>query len=294
MVPPRATSSAIGFFCSHLEGTLTRVPPSSAATPPYELAKRGTALARAENPQDAYEQIGAATRESIVRSLPEGHDLEGRRLLDFGCGAGRTLRHFLGEAESAEVWGCDIDEESIQWLHANLSPPLHVLRNDPEPPLPLPDGHFDVVWAFSVFTHIVENWAAWLLELHRLLADDGFLIATTLGPDHCLRFAHEPWDESRIGMNPLQTWARYPNGAPVVLHSTWWLRAHWGRAFEIVEIEEPEGTPKQRLLAMKKRNVHLSVADLEAPEPDEPREYTAVAHNVQQLQRELNEAHEEA
>jgi SAM-dependent methyltransferase len=268
------------------------VAPSSVPIPPYELAKRGTALGHAKNPEGAYEQIGAATRESIVRLLPEGQDLEGRRLLDFGCGAGRTLRHFLGEAESAEVWGCDIDEESIQWLRANLCPPLHVFRNDPQPPLPFPDGHFHVAWALSVFTHIVDNWAAWLLELHRVLADDGFLIATTLGPEHSLRFAHEPWDESRIGMNALQTWARYPNGAPVVLHSTWWLRAHWGRAFEIVEIEEPGGAPKQRVLAMKKRNVHNSVADLEAPEPGEPREYTAVAHNVQQLRRELNETQE--
>lgn len=266
--------------------------PAPVPIPRYELAKRGTALARAENPEEAYEQVGAATRESIVRVLPDGYAFEGRRLLDFGCGAGRTLRHFLGEAESAEVWGCDIDEESVEWLQANLCPPLHVFRNDPEPPLPFADGHFDVVWALSVFTHIVDNWAAWLLELHRVLADDGFLIATTLGPAHSTRFAHEPWDEARIGMNPLQTWARYPNGAPVVLHSTWWLRAHWGRAFEIVEIEEPEGAPKQRLLALKKRDVDISVADLEAPEPGEPREYTAVAHNVQQLRGELNEAHE--
>ena len=106
------------------------------------------------------------------------------------------------------------------------------------PGLPFEDGHFDVVWALSVFTHLVDTWAPWLLELHRVLADDGILIATTIGPRHSERFANEGWDEDRIGMNALRSWAAYPHGAPVVLHSTWWLRAHWGRAFEILEMSE--------------------------------------------------------
>ncbi len=99
-------------------------------------------------------QVGADTRKQILRMLPPGYELEGRRLLDFGCGAGRTLRHFLDDADSAEIWGCDIDQESIDWLEHNLCPPLHVVRNEAAPGLPFEDGHFDVVWALSVFTHL--------------------------------------------------------------------------------------------------------------------------------------------
>ncbi len=196
--------------------------------------------------------------------------------------------------DSAEIWGSDIDSEAIDWLQSNLCPPLHALRNEAEPALPFEDGHFDVVWALSVFTHLVDTWAPWLLELHRVLADDGILIATTLGPRHSERFANESWDEDRIGMNALRSWAAYPHGAPVVLHSTWWLRAHWGRAFEMLEMSEsaPKRAPAHRWLAMRKRDVTLTVADLERPEPDEPRELTAVRHNVQQLRRELEEAHQ--
>jgi SAM-dependent methyltransferase len=256
--------------------------------PPFALANRvGPQMAEAEDPYAFYEQVGAESRERILRMLPGGYELEGRRLLDFGCGAGRTLRHFLEEADSAEIWGCDINHDSIDWLQRNLCPPLHVLRNEAAPGLAFEDGHFDVVWALSVFTHLVDAWAGWMLELHRVLADDGVLIATTIGgPQHSERFAQEGWEEDRIGMNA----PRHHDGAPVVLHSTWWLRAHWGRAFEILEIDDAPGVG-HRWLAMRKRDVTLTVADLERPEPGEPREFTAVRHNVQQLRRELEGAH---
>jgi SAM-dependent methyltransferase len=250
-------------------------------------------MAEAKDPYAYYERVGANGRKQILRMLPAGYQLEGRRLLDFGCGAGRTLRHFLDEADSAEIWGCDIDDEGIDWLQRNLCPPLHALRNEAAPGLPFEDGHFDVVWALSVFTHLVDTWAAWMLELHRVLADDGILIATTMGPHHSELIAKERWEEDRIGMNALRHWASYPDGAPAVLHSTWWLRAHWGRAFEILEVDESSpvmARPSQRWLAMRKRDVTLTVTDLERPEPGEPREFTAVHHNVQQLRRELEDA----
>ena len=92
-------------------------------------------------------------------------------------------------------------------------------------------------------------------------------------------------------MNALRHWASWEDGGPMVLHSTWWLRAHWGRAFEILEIDEsPVGMAlsNHRWLAMRKRDVTLTVEDLERPEPGEPRELTAVRHNVRQLRGELD------
>ncbi len=244
---------------------------------------------------------GSECREQILRMLPAGYELEGRRLLDFGCGAGRTLSHFLDQADSAEIWGCDIDAESIDWLQRNLCPPLHALRNEAEPALPFADGHFDVVRALSVFTHLVDTWAPWLLELHRILADDGILIATRIGPRHSEHYANEGWDEDRIGMNALRHWASWEAGGPVVLHSTWWLRAHWGRAFEILDIDESpvgvaptnaactwSGFTNHRWLAMRKRDITLTVADLERPEPGEQRELSAARHNLRQLRGELD------
>ncbi len=45
----------------------------------------------------------------------------GKRVLDFGCGAGRTLRHFVEEAQVAEFSGCDIHGGSVDWINANLN-----------------------------------------------------------------------------------------------------------------------------------------------------------------------------
>jgi ubiquinone/menaquinone biosynthesis C-methylase UbiE len=67
-----------------------------------------------------YEAIGASLRTLIDHALGSDWDWDGRRALDFGCGAGRVLRHFAGEAEAGEFWGCDIDDASIAWLRQRL------------------------------------------------------------------------------------------------------------------------------------------------------------------------------
>lgn len=96
-------------------------------------------------------------------------------MLDFGCGVGRVLRQFAPEAEEAELWGCDLDGPSIGWLRENLSPPFHFFESEERAGLPQADGHFDLIYAFSVYTHFTDNWAEWLLEHHRVLADGGLL-----------------------------------------------------------------------------------------------------------------------
>jgi hypothetical protein len=70
----------------------------------------------------------------------------------------------------------------------------------------------------------------------------------------------------------------------MVLMSDWWVREHWGRAFELVRVE-PE-VHGQSWALMRRREVSLTVADLERP-ADDPREVAALRHNVRQLQREL-------
>ena len=54
-------------------------------------------------------------------------------------------------------------------------------------------------------------------------------------------------------MNVLLHDASWEKGAPMVLMSDWWVRAHWGRAFEIVEIV-PQ-IHNQSWAVMRKRDV---------------------------------------
>jgi hypothetical protein len=76
------------------------------------------------------------------------------------------------------------------------------------------------------------------------------------------------------------------DGAPLVFISDWWLREHWGRAFEVLEIASE--IHNQSWAVLRKRNVRLSLGDLERPGED-PREYNSLRHNLRQLQRELEE-----
>jgi SAM-dependent methyltransferase len=250
--------------------------------PPLELANRVCSIERWPDPLDTYDRLGADTKRLLLELLPSDWSFAGKRVLDFGCGAGRTLRHFLDEAAHAEIWGADIDSPSIEWLQANLCPPLHVLRNDEAPPLALEPASFDLIWALSVFTHLTDQSSAWLAELHRLLKPDGLLVATYMGRWNGEVFTHEPWDEDLIGRNILRRDQGWKDGGPMVLMSDWWVREHWGRAFEFVKVAPEEHGQTWALL--RKRAVAITAEDLDQP-ADDPREWAALRHNLRQVER---------
>ena len=260
--------------------------------PPIDLANRVGSLTEAADPFAYYEILGRRIRAEILEALPAEWSFRGARVLDFGCGAGRTLRHFLEEAKTAEIWGCDIDARSVDWLERNLCPPLRVFRNDPTPPLPQPDAYFDLVLAVSVFSHLVETWGDWLLELRRVLRPDGLLLATFMGEGMSEVIAGEPWDEARCGMNVLGYGQPWDFGGPMVLHSPWWIREHWGRAFEVLELtpsgfatDDSEG---QGLAVLRRNAREASREQLERTDPHDPRELRALQHHVVQLRKEVS------
>jgi len=267
--------------------------------PPRELLAR-TNL-RYEHRSDEwfrkfYERTGRIRRAAIERALPADFSFQGKRVLDFGCGAGRVLRQFLPEAETGgEFWGCDLYEPTIAWLTRNHSPPFRFYVNDRRP-MPHPDSYFDLVYAISVFTHITDAWADWLLELHRILNPDGLLLATFIGPRSWERPLRRTVDENDLGMAMLRLGQSYADtSGPLVLHSPWWIRAHWGRAFETATLwphgfawprrrTEPEEDVERRLGRLKpghgvfvgrKRTGDFSPEDLRRPEAGDPREDVA-------------------
>src|SRR5262245_66300744 len=100
--------------------------PSSVPYPPFDLANRVGALEGA-NPWGQFDWIGRRGREDLCALLPSDWDWRGRRVLDLGCGVGRTLRHFVDEARIGDIHGCDIDVRSVEWLQQNLCPPFTCL-----------------------------------------------------------------------------------------------------------------------------------------------------------------------
>jgi SAM-dependent methyltransferase len=172
------------------------------------------------------------------------------------------------------------------------------LGGDERLPLSHPDKHFDLIHARSAFTRLGDDWADWLLELHRVVTPNGLVVAALVGADQCEELTGEACDEDRVGMNLLRRWEPLALGAPLVVHSEWWIRAHWGRAFEVEAIERgPELVGEREIeprisghtwVLLRKREVELTTEELERPEPEEPREVLALRHNVSQLQRQLD------
>jgi len=101
-------------------------------------------------------------------------------ILDWGCGCGRILRHWSG-LERTHVFGCDINPKMVAWCEQNLTF-ADVTVNDISPPLGYDAATFDLVYAFSVFTHLSEDLQrTWMNECFRVLKPGGYLLFSTLG-----------------------------------------------------------------------------------------------------------------
>jgi SAM-dependent methyltransferase len=87
----------------------------------------------------------------------------------------------LLDGMEVSLTGVDYNPESIAWCRQNL-PGIRFVENGLAPPLGFPDSTFDVVYNFSVLTHLSEELQlAWMSELKRVLRPGGLLVFTTHG-----------------------------------------------------------------------------------------------------------------
>jgi SAM-dependent methyltransferase len=193
---------------------------SSLPIPPPELLQRIGPMGETD-PVRVFEESGATHRRFVEEMLPDDWSWDGKRTLDFGCGSGRVIRNFLPDAEAGEFWGCDIDRPSIEWLKANLEPPFHFFPTDEAAALPQEDGFFNLIYAFSVYTHFTDNWAGCIAEHRRVLADGDLTVVPYLGPGLFESLTGEAWDEDRVGTNPILHRCPWDKGGPIAFNSEW-------------------------------------------------------------------------
>jgi SAM-dependent methyltransferase len=104
-------------------------------------------------------------------------------ILDFGCGWGRIIRFFLKDIEPSRLLGVDPVEEMValckqenRWCGFERIPNV--------PPSHLKENTFELIYSFSVFSHLSEEMHNRVLaELSRLLKPGGLLVVTTCGRD---------------------------------------------------------------------------------------------------------------
>jgi hypothetical protein len=93
------------------------------------------------------------------------------------------------------------------------------------------------------------------------------------------------WDD-RIGMASIDFHKGWEVGGPSALLAEWWVREHWGRAFEILAFAyHPDPWFAHDFVVMRKREVAVSAEQLEAVDYRDPREYASVACNLEILRR---------
>jgi SAM-dependent methyltransferase len=109
-----------------------------------------------------------------------------RSVLDFGCGAGRVIRHWPVVTE-ARLHGSDYNPRLISWCSENLT--FGEFRtNDLEPSLDFADESMDFVYSLSIFTHLDEPiQVPWVEEITRVLRPGGELLITLHGRERLLQ-----------------------------------------------------------------------------------------------------------
>ena len=148
-----------------------------------------------------------------------GQPLHQVPVLDFGCGWGRIIRLLYYFADPSLIYGCDPWDESIKICEADDVLGQLAISDYLPSRLPFDRREFDLIYAFSVFTHLSTRAAAAALNvLSEALSDRGVL-AITIRPVEYWRHKASLSDQQRTVLeaeHAARGFAFFPhNHAPV-------------------------------------------------------------------------------
>lgn len=127
--------------------------------------------------------------ESILRIFFEKGLSDFRRIVDWGVGCGRIIRHFYESTQilgfninnNWELLGVDIDPVNIAWCKTNFSE-FACFDLLPLTGFDIESGSVDLVYGISVFTHLSEyEQHRWLSEIKRITRKGSAIVLTTHG-----------------------------------------------------------------------------------------------------------------
>lgn len=135
---------------------------------------------------------GRTTAELILKQIGKYLDLKKeKKILDWGCGPGRVIRHMPTISRSSIFYGTDYNETSINWCTNNIKGVIFN-HNHLEAKLPYENDYFDAIYGLSIFTHLSkEMHFNWFNELKRILKPNGILLITTQGENFRVKLSVE-------------------------------------------------------------------------------------------------------
>jgi hypothetical protein len=126
---------------------------------------------------DAAHYLGVGL--SALRCIPRPTCTPSTRS-DPPCGAGRVLRFLVPYCERANITGCDLDEQAVDFCAGNFG--VNCVYSKPEISEVRFERKFDLIWVGSLVTHLSAAYIEKLLELLAdNLTDNGLLVFTTHG-----------------------------------------------------------------------------------------------------------------
>jgi 2-polyprenyl-3-methyl-5-hydroxy-6-metoxy-1,4-benzoquinol methylase len=217
---------------------------------------------------------------AFVKRMCARHGVElsaATKILDFGIGWGRIARFFLKDVDAENLYGADVDRELVR-VCADTALPVAVAHVEPKGSLPFAHDEFDLVTAYSVFTHLPEPVQdTWLAEISRAMVPGALFVATVQSPRTFELFrAVDPDDDaqhfwhrrvaSRLRKHPGSVRAFSENGFAFLpsraerwddpaetfgntFVSPRYVERHWGAFFEIVEYHDAAEYPQAIVVA---------------------------------------------
>jgi SAM-dependent methyltransferase len=177
-------------------------------------------------------------------------DVNGRRILDAGCGAGVLLAALRDRG--AIVTGFDTSAGMLKIARGRLGADAELHVADLAGPLPFPDGTFDDVTA-SLVLHYLEDWGPPLAELRRVLKVGGRLLVSVDHP-FVVSIMHRDSGRKADYFATAKRTEEWTMGGQTALMTFWDRPLHamadafTAAGFRIAVISEPDPAPEAREL----------------------------------------------
>lgn len=176
--------------------------------------------------EDHYLGVGRSAIQCIVQSLRAARipTDQVKRILDLPCGHGRVLRHLRATFPDAQVTGCDLLDDGVDFC-ASMLGAVPVYSDEDPGKIPLESDAFDLIWVGSLLTHLdADHWISFLKLFSRCLRPGGVLVFTTHGRDAYQGMIESRYDYGIHGEEQAAVrarhertgfaFARYPTGGP--------------------------------------------------------------------------------